>query len=154
MSPPDLVEQAHHVDLAVHPIAPSLARRLVERVLAKWDMRELEIIATLVMTELVTNAVNEMGGDMSTFTHEGETSANPRCIRAGLYRARDAVVIEVWDASCTPPRLTSASVDDEGGRGLRIIDEVADAWGYRWVAPGGKVVWARLRIDSQCRVPF
>lgn len=108
----------------------------------------MEIIAALVMTELVTNAVNEMGGDMSAFTHEGEISANQWRIRAGLYRTRDAVVIEVWDASCKPPRLTSASVDDEGGRGLRIIDEIAEAWGYRWVAPGGKVVWARLSIDS------
>ncbi|MEV7907806.1 ATP-binding protein [Streptomyces anulatus] len=139
--PPD---QADHMDLAAHPIAPSFARRLVERTLAKWGLEELEITANLVMTGLVANAVNATGGDIPTLKNEGEIFGVPACVRAGLYRMGDAVVIEVWDASRTPPKLVDASPDDECGRGLRIVDGLAAAWGYRWLASGGKVVWARL----------
>ncbi|WP_271220008.1 ATP-binding protein [Streptosporangium carneum] len=136
------------MDLAAHPIAPSFARRLVERVLAKWGMEELETVANLVMTELVTNAVNATGGDTSAFSKEGDISGIPQCVRAGLHRMGDAVVIEVWDASRTPPKLAEASLDDECGRGLRIVDDLAAAWGYRWLSSGGKVVWARLEAPS------
>ncbi|MEV7007080.1 ATP-binding protein [Streptosporangium sp. NPDC051022] len=146
--PPD---QADHMDLAAHPIARSFARRLVERAPAKWGMEELETVASLVMTELVTNAVNATGNDASAFRNEGnedEISRNSRCVRAGLYRMGDAVVIEVWDACRTPPRLTAPSLDDECGRGLRIVEDLSAAWGYRWGDPEGKVVWARLDLPS------
>ena len=138
------LNQSGHMDLAAHPIAPSFARRLVERTLAKWGLEELETVANLVMTELVTNAVNATGGDTSAFKGDGEISGVPQCVRAGLYRMGEAVVIEVWDAVRTPPKLAETSPDDECGRGLRIVDDLAAEWGYRWIASGGKVVWARL----------
>ncbi len=109
--------QADHMELAAHPIAPSFAHRLVERALAKWGLGELETVVNLVMTELVTNAVNATSGDISAFNKEGEISGIPQCIRAGLYRVGDAVVIEVWDAGRTPPKLTDATLDDECGPG-------------------------------------
>lgn len=51
--------------------------------------------------------------------------------------------VEVDDAAPTSPILTRAPDDAEDGRGLRIVDALADAWGVTPRACGiGKTVWA------------
>jgi hypothetical protein len=67
-----------------------------------------------------------------------------RHVWVGLHQVRDGVVLEVWDRSRLPPRLTVAGEDDVGGRGLRLVDAVCAGWGYRWPRTGGKIVWAVL----------
>ena len=47
-----------------------------------------------------------------------------------------------------PPRLASAQPDDEGGRGLHLVAAVADRWGTRQLAGGGKVVWSELLVGN------
>ncbi|MFL6052418.1 MAG: ATP-binding protein [Actinoallomurus sp.] len=34
---------------------------------------------------------------------------------------------------------------DEGGRGLLLVEALAERWGYRWPVTGGKVVWCGLK---------
>lgn len=50
-------------------------------------------------------------------------------------------MLEVWDAGRTPPRLKAAGPDDEGGRGLWLVNALADRWGCRYPVTGGKIVW-------------
>lgn len=83
--------------------------------------------------------------------HQGRPgSRRRRCHRIGLdvYRSGALVVVEVWDPSRTPPTLKNASLDEEGGRGLMLVDVLAEKWGYRWPVPGGKVVWCALAADA------
>lgn len=79
----------------------------------------------LAAAELVSNGVEHGGG-----------------VRGMRVTGREGLVtIEVEDhrPSLTPPQGVVAS--DEGGRGLQIVDEVADLWGW-WPTDAGKTVWA------------
>ena len=109
--------------------APGLARRA----LRQWiggvaGTDELADDATLVVSEAVTNAV----------VHG---CSGPR-LSAELTRGR--LRIEVHDTSRDPPVVRSPSAAP-GGRGLRILAAVADAWGWSMTATG-KVVWTEQRL--------
>ncbi len=53
---------------------------------------------------------------------------------------------EVWDSVPRMPAVRQAGPDEEGGRGLALVEALSDRWGWT-TAPGwpGKVVWAELR---------
>ncbi|MFJ8297077.1 ATP-binding protein [Streptomyces sp. NPDC094447] len=108
-----------------------IARRLVRTALTLWGLDSLAEDATLVMTELVSNAVDH--------------SRLPS-IRVIVSRpSANAVRVGVVDRSRAVPILRTDSYDDETrGRGLFLVDKLTDDWGtelYRW----GKQVWAELK---------
>ena len=109
--------------------APGLARRALRRWMAGVaGTDELVDDATLVVSEAVTNAV----------VH---ACSAPRLV-VDVVRIR--LRIEVHDTSREPPvmRGSSAAV---GGRGLRILAAVADAWGWSMTSTG-KLVWTEQRL--------
>jgi hypothetical protein len=62
-----------------------------------------------------------------------------------LWLASDGshAVVQVWDASDRPPVRETVPLDAETGRGLLIVESLADEWGsYTPEASSGKVVWA------------
>ncbi len=60
---------------------------------------------------------------------------------------QDRLRIEVRDDSGAHPELQSPAPEDRSGRGLRIVQALADSWGIAW-APSGKTVWAVLELPS------
>ncbi|MFE2034420.1 ATP-binding protein [Streptomyces scopuliridis] len=54
----------------------------------------------------------------------------------------EEVRIEVTDSSPTPARMRPADHDDESGRGLFLVAELAWTWG---VSNNGTTTWAILR---------
>jgi anti-sigma regulatory factor (Ser/Thr protein kinase) len=82
--------------------------------------------ASLVMTELATNAVLHAGG--------------ARFVR--VWYGDGSVRIEVGDGSTAMPERGSPGT--MSGRGLLIVSALANAWGAE-LRPEGKVVWAELR---------
>jgi anti-sigma regulatory factor (Ser/Thr protein kinase) len=61
-------------------------------------------------------------------------------------------MIEVWDTLPTAfgaPVARHPEPDEESGRGLEIIETLADEWGWETV-PGwaGKKVWAILKLGA------
>ncbi|MGV9595126.1 ATP-binding protein [Streptosporangium sandarakinum] len=88
-------------------------------------------------------AAGDAGGAESTES-AGRTgnAENPR-------QAGDLVVLRVWDAAGrTPPVLRDPGPEDEGGRGLCLVDLLARSWGHYRLATGGKVVWCVLTAPS------
>lgn len=161
--------ESQYLELPVHPSAASWARRHVRVTLARWRLDGLAETAELVVSELVTNAVKagrETAATIATAdggADGGDVLAEPGAdladlaSRAGsprhrigldVYRSGALVVVEVWDPSRTPPALKNASLDEEGGRGLMLVDVLSEKWGYRWPVPGGKVVWCALAADA------
>jgi anti-sigma regulatory factor (Ser/Thr protein kinase)/anti-anti-sigma regulatory factor len=122
------------LSLAPTTTAPAAARLYVRDVLQYWrlalpDQDAIER-AELVADELVTNAV----------VH----ARTPLRLRLELHG--DLLHIAVGDAS---PRLLRPVPDDpegEGGRGLRLVERLAVAWGVHHRSDGGKVVWCTLPI--------
>ncbi|UTR77564.1 ATP-binding protein [Streptomyces cavourensis] len=88
----------------------------------------------LLISELVTNAV----------VHTG-CPAVLRMLFGGGGGAGEAgtVRVEVADASDCPPRPRHAEGEDTGGRGLELVDGLADRWG--WQPEGaGKRIWCEV----------
>jgi anti-sigma regulatory factor (Ser/Thr protein kinase) len=89
----------------------------------------------LLISELVTNAVVHTGC--------------PAVLRMLLpERHTDgAVRVEVADTSCRAPRRRWAEGDDTGGRGLELVEGLADRWG--WQPEGeGKCIWCELGPET------
>ncbi|GII76864.1 hypothetical protein Sru01_18460 [Sphaerisporangium rufum] len=131
--------------LAALPGSVRTARRHVRELLRRWALPHLADTAELVVSELSTNAVRATG--LATDSPDyGELSGGLPAICVGLHLAGGYAVIEVWDASDRPPHRTDAGLDDEGGRGLLLVETCAAQWGYRPQVTGGKVVWAKLSV--------
>jgi len=129
-------------------VAESVAslRHSAVAALRRWHVPEetLETVE-LLTSELVTNAVEhsqypagDIGGDRG-----GERSA-PVWTRVRI--CGQAVVLEVWDGDPTPPLPREAELHDECGRGLLLLQALADRCGYYWPSVGGKVVWAQVSL--------
>lgn len=119
--------------------APGHARALVRESCSRWGVDRLTDDVQLVATELVENALKH-------------TNVEPRLrldLRRGLF------TVAVTDDSPTEPVVREPSPHRDGGRGLRLIAELARAWGYTPTLNGGKVVWAVLSARDDNRVePF
>lgn len=79
----------------------------------------------LAAGELVSNGV-EHGGGVRRLHVDGR---------------RGVVTVEVEDYRSSLTTLRDVAARPEGGRGLRIVDAVADDWGW-WPTESGKTVWA------------
>jgi anti-sigma regulatory factor (Ser/Thr protein kinase) len=86
--------------------------------------RELIDRVELLVSEVVTNAVRHTDSTQLTLT-----------VRTGTY-----VEVSVHDDDRRLPTPRHAGPDDQGGRGLLLVEELSDAWGTR-PAVHGKWVW-------------
>ncbi|WP_181785574.1 ATP-binding protein [Streptomyces phytophilus] len=119
----------HSKTLAREPESPAIARRLVRAALADWGLEDLADDSTLVVSELVTNAIRHARRESIRVTVE---RADTACVRVG-----------VVDFSQAHPVRRESALEDDGGRGLALVGELADAWGTEPL-PWGKRVWADL----------
>lgn len=92
------------------------------------DARDVGQTVELVVSELVTNAVNADAARISV-----RLCVEDRHVR-----------IEVEDDAGGTPTVMHTTTTDERGRGLAIVDSLADRWGIQPMAPG-KQVWVELR---------
>ena len=123
--------------MAAEEAAASSAHRRLRESLCQWGLSTLREDAELVTAELVSNAV------AATQRIAWELGRPP--VRLWTMGSGAAVVTLVWDASAEAPRLGTPSPDAESGRGLILVDALAE-WGH-YRPPGtfgGKVVWARI----------
>ncbi|GAA4907440.1 anti-sigma regulatory factor (Ser/Thr protein kinase) [Nonomuraea thailandensis] len=113
------------------------ARRLTRATLAGWGVTPETIDdATLVVSELVTNAV---------------THARPP-ITLSLTRKPGGLRAEITDhgalAPLVPRRAGEAAT---GGRGLGLVDELADRWNVEVNGERGcKTVWFEMEAGLTC----
>jgi anti-sigma regulatory factor (Ser/Thr protein kinase) len=129
--------QVLQVQLEVRPDPAEVgrARRWARSRLAGSGIAADEPLAetlVLLVSELVTNAV----------VHTG-CSAVLRLSLPGAVTREATVRLEVADASGRAPVPRCADGDATGGRGLALVDGLADRWG--WSREGaGKRIWCEL----------
>ena len=103
------------------------ARAHVRGWMLGWEVAALTEAATLLASELVTNALRH---------------ARMPILLQGLL-LDEIVTLAVHDCEIALPRLRRSVVSDEGGRGLQLVSQVANRWGARPTTEG-KVVWCDL----------
>jgi anti-sigma regulatory factor (Ser/Thr protein kinase) len=106
------------------------ARSAVRSVLVGRGEHAAEV-AALLASELVTNAVVHSGGAAELTVSVDES------------RLRVAVA----DSHETMPVVSVPSHEDESGRGLAIVDALANAWGVE-TDGNGKSVWFELELGE------
>ena len=114
--------------LPARPTAAAQARHAVRdtcRHLSEGTVSD----ATLLVSELVTNAVRYAGGIITVVI-----DCEP-----------DRVAIAVGDDSPAQPIVCDPHPSETHGRGMRLVDSVAAQWGCRPTSEGeGKTVWFSL----------
>lgn len=133
--------------LAAVPTAVSAARRYVRSELAMVKLARLIDDAELVISELVTNAVNATG--LMAPDPKWPELEGLALIRIRLGFGPSSVVVEVWDHDAELPVQQESSEFAEGGRGLFIVNTLCTRWSARAVPSGGKVVWAELPVPEE-----
>ncbi|WP_328292566.1 SpoIIE family protein phosphatase [Kineococcus sp. NBC_00420] len=107
------------------------ARDYLRSTLQAWDLVDRADEAELVVSELVTNALLHTGSPATlTLRHD---------------LAESLLCVGVEDTSTQHPQPRETTDDATGGRGMLIVQMVAERW---WVAPrgDGKTVWADLLV--------
>jgi anti-sigma regulatory factor (Ser/Thr protein kinase) len=126
-------DQRLTLTLRSDPEAPSLARNLASDACLAWGLVHLLHPCRIVMSELVTNAVEHAGTD----------------IRVTVGRRGAGLQLSVADGDPRLPRILPVSRPrpdlplDERGRGLRTVRDTAAQWGAV-PTETGKVVWATV----------
>jgi anti-sigma regulatory factor (Ser/Thr protein kinase) len=118
------------------------ARAHARRLLREWGHAELAEDASVVVSELVTNAV--------IASAELRPAIGP--VRVWLGSDTTCVLVAVADASPGPPVRLNLAPDAEGGRGLALVEALSTRWGWYRVRPATaglvKAVWAEWHLRS------
>jgi serine/threonine-protein kinase RsbW len=100
--------------------------------LALWGLGEVSDSATLVLSELLTNALRHTRPSAG-----GRIETRFLCVGARLR-------IEVHDSADEQPVPRPADLESPNGRGLMLVAALADSWDVMPRVGGGKITWAEL----------
>ena len=112
---------------AASPAAAAYARHVVAATAHDWGLDDMVDLLTLLVSELVTNPVTHAGSGGTLVLSELERGVH----------------VDVADSSPDLPTSPTLDLMASSGRGLRLVDSVADRWGVD-VRPVGKIVWFEL----------
>ncbi|MCC4322333.1 ATP-binding protein [Streptomyces malaysiensis] len=108
-------------------------RRISAAHLRLWGLGDCIETATLVISELVTNAVRYGERDEISFS---------------LSHLKGEVRMDVGDGTSGRPRVKRPASDEETGRGMLIVDALADDWG---TTDDGSRTWATIAVPAPMR---
>lgn len=111
--------------------APAAARALVRERLGLWGLGHLLDPMLLLVSELVTNGVVHTSGPVSI----------------GLDREGTGVLVRVVDTSQVLPVRRRRSMSATTGRGVALLEDLADDWGVHRLE-AGKLVWFCLAASA------
>ncbi|MFD3806649.1 PAS domain S-box protein [Streptomyces sp. NPDC058611] len=133
---PDSPVTSQTVVLAPRPSSVGEGRRFLRSTLAAWGTGDDQLCETacLLASELLSNAVSHGFGP----------------VRLRLRQAGRELSVEVCDGSPVLPQARFAPPDAESGRGLLLVDSLAESWGTLPTAEG-KAVWFSLPLPAPRR---
>jgi hypothetical protein len=128
------VPARRRVNMEPVPTSPAQARAFVTEACGDWQMARLARLASLLVSELVSNSVVHARTPLSVLV---------RHITGGID-------VSVFDDD--PRLLDEPSGVDEVGAGLELVTALADSWGCMSTVEG-KVVWARILLPDATPAP-
>jgi anti-sigma regulatory factor (Ser/Thr protein kinase) len=122
------VEGQWELKLTVEPRSIEHVRRIFRAHLNYWGRADVEFVALLGLTELLTNVLKH--------------TEDKRAVVL-VQATADAVIVTVRDFDARLPATKAATSLAENGRGLPLLRGLSDAMGIA-PTPAGKDVWFRL----------
>ncbi|WP_371667860.1 SpoIIE family protein phosphatase [Streptomyces sp. NBC_00289] len=110
------------------------ARHMIRTAVRAWGARDRADEIELAADELITNALIHT---------EGSSVVTLRVLSGGDRRLR----VDVEDSSSALPRRREAGESGVSGRGLLLVDLLADQWGVE-ARGGGKCVWCEFVVPE------
>ena len=117
----ELVEVAH---FGADWESAGAARRFLSATLASWGCDAFDYVATLLVSELVSNALLHAGTELDVVVR----------------RPDGGLRVEVHDRTHRLPTRKHYSITSTTGRGLALVEDLARDWGAE-VTAEGKFVW-------------
>jgi len=117
------------VELPLDHTAAGRARRFVGQTLRSWGCDGLVADTELLVSELVTNAILHARSP-ATVTIDRDTTS---------------IRVAVCDASSAQPRVRDYGPRAVTGRGMMLVDRIAERWGVD-VNGRGKCVWFEVNL--------
>ncbi|MDQ8707230.1 ATP-binding protein [Streptomyces sp. LHD-70] len=111
------------------PESVGQARSFTSEALANWGLPDCAEDVRLCVSELATNAL----------VH-GTAPGHGFLVK--LDADEEVVRLEVHDSRRQHPEARQAASTDTSGRGLILVDALADRWGVEDRTPFGKIVWS------------
>lgn len=121
--------------IPAEPAAVSEGRRFLSGVLGEWGCGALVGDAQLLVSEVLTNAIQHARGPL----------------RLRLRRTARELTVEVADRSHRLPQPRLADTADESGRGLILVESLASSWGAH-PTDDGKTIWFTLPLPLTGRL--
>lgn len=115
--------------LPAHPASTRAARAFVAEHLRSWDLDDAIDDSTLLVSELVTNAILHARSPVDLVVR----------------KVRSAVRVEVFDDRNGVPQPVHPDHEDDAGRGLGLVQAVATRWGVDDVDQG-KTTWFEIAL--------
>ena len=120
------------LELGAYRSAVGSARGHVRNVLTEWGLADFTDAVILVVSELLTNAVNA--------TSEARWEAGLPPVRLWVLGGPGSagtgeILVLVWDAVRELPKRGTAGEEDESGRGLGIVHTLSGTQGTRTCRP-------------------
>ncbi|WP_275463387.1 ATP-binding protein [Streptomyces noursei] len=110
--------ESYRFSVPSSPTAPRVAREMAANLLTLTGHGAVAETVRLLVSELVTNAY--------AHTHS-------RVIHLDVSVRPDRVTVAVWDTNPElRPQMRATHADEESGRGLRLVDQLATSWGVVW----------------------
>ena len=119
------------------------ARQFTREVLRQWDLCVIYPDASVVVSELVTNAL----------CYGARVTAPPLDSDRGpvdltLWQRASYLICVVADGSPEPPVLQPFDPTAEAGRGLQVVQALSSSWGWTMLGGRQKAVWAALSLPG------
>ncbi|MER8231843.1 ATP-binding protein [Streptomyces sp. NPDC094049] len=111
-------------------LQPGRARRILRATLRHWQCAHVTDTAELLLTELVTNALQHGDGPS---------------VAVRIHLRTRYLGVAVTDGSAAVPVPRRPGPDAENGRGLFLVDALSTSWG---VSPDGGTTWFVLSLTE------
>ena len=131
-----------YLELGALPSAVPCARLHARQVLREWKLSAVAETVELLVSELVTNAVQFSAGLPGGRDDRALADGMPT-VRFWLAADPRRVLVQVWDRCRSKPRRQEPRPEAESGRGLLLVQALSSEWGsFMPNGRNGKLVWA------------